>query len=50
MGETEYGGTLYQLLIDGRWTDAVSGKVFASHNPATGEQRLAEEWNEARIL
>ena len=27
----------YQLLIDGRWTDAVSGKVFASHNPATGE-------------
>ena len=27
----------YQLLIDGRWTDAVSGMVFASHNPATGE-------------
>jgi len=27
----------YQLLIDGKWTDAVSGKVFATHNPATGD-------------
>ena len=27
----------YQLLIDGEWTDAVSGKTFATHNPATGD-------------
>ena len=27
----------YRLLIDGQWTDAASGKVFATHNPATGE-------------
>ncbi|MDE0718636.1 MAG: aldehyde dehydrogenase family protein, partial [Rhodospirillaceae bacterium] len=27
----------YQLLIDGKWTDAASGKAFATHNPATGE-------------
>ena len=26
----------YQLLVDGKWTDAASGKVFATHNPATG--------------
>ena len=26
-----------QLLIDGKWTDAVSGKTFATYNPATGE-------------
>ncbi len=26
----------YRLLIDGQWTDAASGKVFATHNPATG--------------
>jgi len=27
----------YQLLIDGKWTDAASGKVFAAYNPATGD-------------
>jgi aldehyde dehydrogenase (NAD+) len=26
-----------QMLIDGRWVDAVSGKTFESRNPATGE-------------
>jgi len=26
----------YQLLVDGKWTNAASGKVFATHNPATG--------------
>ncbi len=26
----------YRLLIDGQWSDAASGKVFATHNPATG--------------
>jgi acyl-CoA reductase-like NAD-dependent aldehyde dehydrogenase len=27
----------YQLLIDGQWTDAESGKTFTTPNPATGE-------------
>ena len=27
----------YQLFIDGKWVDAVSGKTFKSYNPATGE-------------
>ncbi|HZB46789.1 MAG TPA: aldehyde dehydrogenase family protein [Pyrinomonadaceae bacterium] len=31
----------YQLLIDGQWVDAESGKTFDSPNPATG-QKLAE--------
>src|SRR6266478_1698783 len=31
----------YQLLIDGQWVDAQSGKTFKSPNPATGET-LAE--------
>jgi aldehyde dehydrogenase (NAD+) len=31
----------YQLLIDGQWVDAESGKTFATPNPATGET-LAE--------
>ncbi|MGL4550980.1 MAG: aldehyde dehydrogenase family protein [Gemmataceae bacterium] len=26
------------LLIGGRWLDSVSGKTFATHNPATGEE------------
>ena len=26
-----------QLLIDGQWQDAASGKKIAVHNPATGE-------------
>src|SRR5687768_15179269 len=31
----------YQLLIDGKWVDAESGKTFMTPNPATGEN-LAE--------
>ncbi|HZI17310.1 MAG TPA: aldehyde dehydrogenase family protein [Pyrinomonadaceae bacterium] len=31
----------YQLLIDGKWVDAESGKTFTTPNPATG-QTLAE--------
>lgn len=31
----------YQLLIDGKWVDAESGKTFKTPNPATGET-LAE--------
>src|SRR5688500_2026779 len=31
----------YQLLIDGKWVDAESGKTFTTPNPATGEP-LAE--------
>jgi betaine-aldehyde dehydrogenase len=31
----------YQLLIDGKWIDAESGKTFTTPNPATGET-LAE--------
>jgi betaine-aldehyde dehydrogenase len=31
----------YQLLIDGQWVDAASGKTFTTPNPATG-QTLAE--------
>ena len=31
----------YQLLIDGQWVDAESGKTFTTPNPATG-QTLAE--------
>jgi betaine-aldehyde dehydrogenase len=31
----------YQLLIDGKWVDAESGKTFETPNPATGET-LAE--------
>ena len=26
----------YQLLIDGQWVDAESGKTFTSPNPSTG--------------
>ena len=26
----------YQMLIDGQWLDAESGKTFESVNPATG--------------
>jgi acyl-CoA reductase-like NAD-dependent aldehyde dehydrogenase len=28
---------LYQLFIDGKWVDSLSGKTFESINPATGE-------------
>jgi phenylacetaldehyde dehydrogenase len=33
-----------QLLIDGRWVEAASGKAFPVYNPATGEEmvRIAE--------
>src|SRR4028118_310932 len=31
----------YQLLIDGKWVDAESGKTFTTPNPSTGET-LAE--------
>src|SRR5260221_14741427 len=31
----------YQLLIDGQWIDAESGKTFTTPNPSTG-QTLAE--------
>ena len=31
----------YQLLIDGQWVDAESGKTFTTPNPSTGET-LAE--------
>lgn len=27
----------YQLFIDGKWVDAVSGRTFKTYNPATGE-------------
>src|SRR5689334_25224417 len=33
-----------KILIDGRWSDAASGKTFETYNPATGEvlARVAE--------
>src|SRR5450432_293779 len=30
-------GSYKKMLIDGKWTDAASGKRFETHNPATGE-------------
>jgi phenylacetaldehyde dehydrogenase len=30
-------GTSRKMLIGGNWTDAASGKTFATYNPATGE-------------
>ena len=30
-------GSYKQMLIDGKWVDAASGKNFETHNPATGE-------------
>jgi phenylacetaldehyde dehydrogenase len=33
----EFVGRRRPLLIDGRWTDAASGKTFSSYDPATGE-------------
>ena len=27
----------HQLLINGKWVEAASGKTFATYNPATGE-------------
>ena len=33
----EFTATPRKLFIDGQWTDAASGKTFATPNPATGE-------------
>jgi aldehyde dehydrogenase (NAD+) len=30
-------GSFKQMLIDGKWVNAASGKRFESRNPATGE-------------
>src|SRR5882762_7822220 len=30
-------GSYKKMLIDGKWVDAVSGKKFETHNPATGD-------------
>ena len=30
-------GSYKQMLIDGKWLDAASGKRFETRNPATGE-------------
>jgi len=40
----EFIGVPRQLFIDGRWTDAASGRTFETPNPATGETlaRIAE--------
>jgi phenylacetaldehyde dehydrogenase len=40
----EFIGTPQQLFINGRWTDAASGKTFETPDPATGETlaRVAE--------
>ena len=40
----QFTGTPRQLFINGRWTEAASGKTFATPNPATGETlaRVAE--------
>jgi len=37
-------GRTSQILIDGKWSDAASGKTFDTYNPATGEvlARVAE--------
>ncbi len=34
---TEFLSKPRKMLVDGQWVDAVSGKTFATHNPATGE-------------
>lgn len=31
-------GKLKRLYIDGKWVEAASGRSFATHNPATGEE------------
>ena len=33
----EFTAAPRKLFIDGQWTDAASGKTFATPNPATGE-------------
>ncbi len=41
---SRYVAKTRQLLINGKWVDAASGKTFPSYNPATGEilARVAE--------
>ena len=41
---TDFLGGNLQLLIDGRWVEAASGKAFPVYNPATGQEmvRVAE--------
>src|SRR6202451_206357 len=34
---TRYVAKTRQMLINGKWVDAASGKTFPSYNPATGE-------------
>src|ERR1700684_955381 len=34
---TRYVAKTRQMLINGKWVDAVSGKTFPTYNPATGE-------------
>jgi Aldehyde dehydrogenase family len=36
-GNRHADGSYKQMLVDGRWVDAASGKRFESRNPATGE-------------
>ena len=41
---SDYIASPKQMLIDGRWVDAASGKTFPVYNPATGDEvaRVAE--------
>ena len=34
---TSFVSRTHQMLIHGKWTEAVSGKTFPTYNPATGE-------------
>src|SRR5580698_2065395 len=34
---TRYVAKTRQMLINGKWVDAASGKTFPTYNPATGE-------------
>ena len=34
---TEFVAKPRKMLIDGKWVNAVSGKMFPTYNPATGE-------------
>src|ERR1700691_6595826 len=34
---TRYVAKTRQMLINGKWVDAVSGKTFPTYNPATGD-------------
>ncbi len=41
---TSFVSKTHKILINGKWVDAVSGKMFPTYNPATGEvlARIAE--------